>query len=117
VYLREGRTTDALKAAELACREATRPHVQTTFVNEGQRQEARLHSRAGRRPLSHSGDDAAHAKIRAVISESVSDKSYTPAALSPENAQTGRVGSMSGNNRQSTQNAVFCWYKTVCGNR
>jgi tetratricopeptide (TPR) repeat protein len=34
VYLREGRTTEALKAAELAYGEATRPHVQATFVNE-----------------------------------------------------------------------------------
>jgi tetratricopeptide (TPR) repeat protein len=34
VYLREGRTAEALKAAELAYEEATRPHVQATFVNE-----------------------------------------------------------------------------------
>jgi tetratricopeptide (TPR) repeat protein len=34
VYLREGRTTEALTAAELAYKEATRPHVQATFVNE-----------------------------------------------------------------------------------
>jgi tetratricopeptide (TPR) repeat protein len=34
VYLREGRRTEALTAAELAYKEATRPHVQATFVNE-----------------------------------------------------------------------------------
>src|SRR5271165_11471 len=34
VYLRQGRTTEALKAAELAYGEATRPHVQAAFVNE-----------------------------------------------------------------------------------
>jgi tetratricopeptide (TPR) repeat protein len=34
VYLREGRTTEALKATERAYEEATRPHVQATFVNE-----------------------------------------------------------------------------------
>jgi tetratricopeptide (TPR) repeat protein len=34
VYLREGRTSEALKTAELAYQEATRPHVQATFLNE-----------------------------------------------------------------------------------
>jgi tetratricopeptide (TPR) repeat protein len=34
VYLREGRTTEALTAAELAYKEATHPHVQATFANE-----------------------------------------------------------------------------------
>lgn len=34
VYLREGRTNEALKAAELAYEEATRPHVQAIFLNE-----------------------------------------------------------------------------------
>jgi tetratricopeptide (TPR) repeat protein len=34
VYLREGRTAEALKASELAYGEATRPHVHSTFVNE-----------------------------------------------------------------------------------
>jgi len=34
VYLREGRTTEALKTVELAYKEATRPHVQATFLNE-----------------------------------------------------------------------------------
>jgi tetratricopeptide (TPR) repeat protein len=34
VYLRESRTTEALKAAERAYEEATRPHVQATFANE-----------------------------------------------------------------------------------
>jgi tetratricopeptide (TPR) repeat protein len=34
VYLREGRTTEALKTAELAYGEATRPHVQASFLNE-----------------------------------------------------------------------------------
>lgn len=34
VDLREGRTTEALKAAELAYEEVTRPHVQATFLNE-----------------------------------------------------------------------------------
>jgi tetratricopeptide (TPR) repeat protein len=34
VYLREGLTTEALKAAELAYEEVTRPHVQATFLNE-----------------------------------------------------------------------------------
>jgi tetratricopeptide (TPR) repeat protein len=34
VYLRQGRTAEALKAAERAYEEATRPHVQATFVNE-----------------------------------------------------------------------------------
>jgi tetratricopeptide (TPR) repeat protein len=34
LYMREGRTTEALEAAELAYGEATQPHVQATFVNE-----------------------------------------------------------------------------------
>ena len=34
VYLREGRTSEALKTAELAYGEAMRPHVQATFLNE-----------------------------------------------------------------------------------
>jgi tetratricopeptide (TPR) repeat protein len=34
VYLREGHTTEALKTAELAYEGVTRPHVQTTFLNE-----------------------------------------------------------------------------------
>ncbi|SRR6266481_1595053 len=34
VYLREGRTNEALKAAELAYVEAARPHVQATFLND-----------------------------------------------------------------------------------
>jgi tetratricopeptide (TPR) repeat protein len=34
VYLREGRTTEALKAADLAYETVTRPHVDATFVNE-----------------------------------------------------------------------------------
>jgi tetratricopeptide (TPR) repeat protein len=34
VYLREGHTTEALKTSELAYEAATRPHVQTTFLNE-----------------------------------------------------------------------------------
>jgi tetratricopeptide (TPR) repeat protein len=34
VYLREGRITEALKVVELAYKEASRPHVQATFLNE-----------------------------------------------------------------------------------
>ncbi len=34
VYLREGRTAQALKTAELAYEEVTRPHVPAAFVNE-----------------------------------------------------------------------------------
>jgi tetratricopeptide (TPR) repeat protein len=34
VYLREGRTPEALEIAERAYEQATRPHVQATFVNE-----------------------------------------------------------------------------------
>jgi tetratricopeptide (TPR) repeat protein len=34
VYQREGRTSEALKTAELAYGEAMRPHVQATFLNE-----------------------------------------------------------------------------------
>ena len=34
MYLREGRTTEALKVVELAYKEASRPHVQATFLNE-----------------------------------------------------------------------------------
>ena len=34
VYLREGRTSEALKTSELAYQDVTRPHVQATFLNE-----------------------------------------------------------------------------------
>ena len=34
VYLREGRTNEALKTSELAYKNVTRPHVQATFMNE-----------------------------------------------------------------------------------
>jgi len=34
VYLREGRTSDALETSELAYETVTRPHVQATFMNE-----------------------------------------------------------------------------------
>ena len=34
VYLREGRTSEALKTSELAYENVTRPHVQATFLNE-----------------------------------------------------------------------------------
>ncbi len=54
VYLREGRTSEALKAAELAYQEATRPHVQATFVNEV--------LKVGSSIAQHSGDEGAIAR-------------------------------------------------------
>jgi tetratricopeptide (TPR) repeat protein len=54
VYLREGRTTEALKAAELAYEAVTRPHVQATFVDEV--------LKAGNSVAQQSGDQGAIAR-------------------------------------------------------
>jgi tetratricopeptide (TPR) repeat protein len=54
VYLREGRTAEALKTAELAYDEATQPHVSSTFVSEV--------VKVGRSIAQASGDEDAVAK-------------------------------------------------------
>ena len=54
VYLREGRTSEALKAAELAYETVTRPHVQATFLNEV--------LRVGSSVAEQSGDEGAIAR-------------------------------------------------------
>ena len=54
VYLREGRTPEALKTAELAYDEATQPHVSSTFVSEV--------VKVGRAIAQASGDEDAVAK-------------------------------------------------------
>jgi len=54
VYLREGHTAEALKTADLAYAEGTRPHVPATFLNEV--------VRVGRSVAQVSGDEAAAAK-------------------------------------------------------
>lgn len=54
VYLREGRTADALKTAELAYNDAARPHVPSVFYNEV--------VKVGRSIAQASGDKAADAR-------------------------------------------------------
>ncbi|HEV3419602.1 MAG TPA: tetratricopeptide repeat protein [Candidatus Acidoferrum sp.] len=54
VYLREGRTSDALKTSELAYENVTRPHVPTTFVIEVQK--------VGSSIAQQSGDEGAIAR-------------------------------------------------------
>jgi tetratricopeptide (TPR) repeat protein len=54
VYLREGRTNEALKTAELAYDEATQPHVSSTFASEV--------VKVGRSVAQASGDEDAIAK-------------------------------------------------------
>lgn len=54
VYLREGHSTEALTAVEMAYKEATRPHVQASFVNEV--------LTVGSSIAQQSGDDSAIAK-------------------------------------------------------
>jgi len=54
VYVREGRTAEALRTGELAYDEATQPHVSSTFVNEV--------VKVGRSIVQVSGDEGAITK-------------------------------------------------------